>query len=92
MALKAQLATLDELPDIVARLAAIRAAAEELDEIGYAGADVLGDELDNALECLDGAPGALLYLAGLKHARGDSAQFDKWDAGLAGRINLRELP
>lgn len=92
MTLQADLATLDELPAIVARLHAIRAAAMALDEIDYAGGDVLVGEIDNALEALDGAPGALLYLAGIKHAAGDKARFDAWEAGLAGRINLRELP
>jgi len=92
MSLTNLLATFDELPDVVARLAAIRAAAHDLADIDYAGADVLAYELDNALEALDGAPGALLYLAGLKHAGGDAARFERWDAGVAGRINLRELP
>jgi surfactin synthase thioesterase subunit len=36
--------------------------------------------------------GALLYLAGVTHAGGDAARFKRWDAGVAGRINLRELP
>lgn len=93
MSLIGLLQTLDELPDVVARLTTIRAAAQELDdEIDYAGASTLVDEIDNALEALDGAPGALLYLAGLKHAGGDAARFERWDAGLAGRINLGEVP
>src|SRR5690348_8730115 len=50
MSLTSLLATLDGLPDVVARLSAIRAATMALDEIDYAGADVLGDELDTALE------------------------------------------
>jgi len=90
--LQADLATLDELHTVVTRLAAIRAAAMALDEIDYAGADALVDELDNALEALDGAPGALLYLAGLRHACGDAAAFERWDAGVAGRMNVGELP
>jgi hypothetical protein len=85
------LSTLDELPDVVARLADIRDAAAELSEVHYAGACVLAQELDNALEALDGAPGALLYLAGVRHARGDHAAFERWDAGLAGRIRLGEF-
>jgi hypothetical protein len=91
MSLQANLSTLNELPSVVARLIAISAAADDLAEIGYAGADVLGYELENALVCLDGAPGALLYLAGLQHSAGDAARFEKWDAGVAGRINVGEL-
>jgi len=92
MTVRDSLATLDRLPALVAELHAIRAAAMELDEIDYAGADVLGDELDTALEALDGAPGATIYLAGLQHCAGDAARFERWDAGLAGRLNLWELP
>jgi hypothetical protein len=92
MTMQADLATLDELPAVVARLVAIRAAANNLAVIDYAGADVLWQELDLALEGLtDGVPNALLYLAGLKHAGGNLAAFDRWDAGVAGRINLGEF-
>jgi hypothetical protein len=70
MPLNALLTTLAALPAVVTRLHAIRAAAQEFDEIDYAGADILLSELDNALEALDGAPGALLYLAGVTHAGG----------------------
>jgi hypothetical protein len=92
MTLQDSLAILDRLPGVVAELHAISAAADELTEIEYAGAGAVANEIEEALECLDGAPGALLYLAGLKHAGGDVARFEKWDAGLAGRMNLRELP
>ena len=91
MSLQLLLAALDKLPDVVARLTTIRAAADELAEIDYAGAGALTGELDLALEALDGAPGALLYLVGLKHAGGNDARFDLWDAGVAARMNLGEL-
>src|SRR5690348_927827 len=91
MTLQTDLATLEELPAVVARLRAISDAVERLADIEYAGAGTLGCELDEALECLDGSPGALLYLAGLKHARGDEATFERWDSGVAGRINFGDV-
>jgi hypothetical protein len=89
--LQANLSTLDKLPAIVARLSAIYAAADELAEIEYPGAGVLAYELENALEALDGAPGALLYLAGIRHAGGDAERFERWDVGVAARMNLGDL-
>ncbi len=87
----AKLATLNALPAVVARLYTISEAVEELAEIDYPGADTLAYELDLALEALDGAPGALLYLVGLRHAAGDAARFERWDAGIAGRMNMGDL-
>ena len=86
------LLTLDRLPALVNEFRAVQRAATCLAEADYAGADMLAQELDLALEALDGAPGALLYLAGVVHACGDAAAFERWDSGLAGRINLRDLP
>jgi hypothetical protein len=91
MTLTVLLKTLDDLPAVVARLTAIRAATRKLDEIDYAGADILTSEIDNALEALDGAPGALLHLAGLKHSGGDAARFERWDEGVAGRMRVGDL-
>jgi hypothetical protein len=91
MTLKAHLATLDQLPAVVARLTAIGVAAKALADVHYAGADALTYELNLALESLDGTPGALLYLAGLNHAGGDAARFERWDAGVAARMRVGDL-
>ena len=91
MTLKAHISTLETLPDVVARLTAIRNAADELAEIEYAGADVLVSERDTALEALDGVPGALRYHSGLRHAKGDAAAFERWDGGVAARMRVGDL-
>jgi hypothetical protein len=52
---------------------------------------ILACELDNAPEALDGAPGALPYLGEIKHAGGDAARFERWDAGVAARMRVGDL-
>jgi hypothetical protein len=85
------LETLDRLPALVDGLRAVLSAADALAESAYPGADAVAAELDVALEALDGAPGAMLFLAGLIHARGDAAAYGRWDAGIAARIAVGEL-
>ena len=91
MNLQTDLATLDRLPKLVTDLEAIREATRSLQEIEYAGADALANDLDNALEALASPLSASLYLVGLRLAKGDRVAYDRWDAGIAGRVNLGEL-
>ncbi len=91
MNLQTDIATLDRLPNLVTDLRAIREATRSLQEIEYAGADTLANDLDNALEALDGPLAALQYLEGIRYAKGDQATYRQWDAALAARCNAGEF-